>query len=179
MSFNYEELEPIPLEITPDNYRGNLHASIGASLAHGMNGKTSFAESDYPDFSPDRIKSETPIREGRATVEDWLMYDGNEDSYILVQGKSYGVDDVERGINQLHEFSTEFRMLQREVYNKLEDLLLVIARPSGVREPRTDFSQVERGIREEIMNGGKVRMIADAYSTEPLPDESLPFDNLH
>lgn len=173
MKGRFRERDPIPLEITPETYKGTLHNSIGPSIAAGMRDETSFPSSNYPDFNPDYVSDEKDFYNNGPITEDWLMYDEDADEHILFQGKSY-YDKNDFGINQLVNEALTLRYRNEELYENIKGFFLVSARPSGITEPRTDFGQVEKGIREEIASGGSVRLVADVHEVFPECWEDTP-----
>lgn len=178
MRSRFEERDPVPLEITEETYRDDLHSSIGPSLAAGMRGETIFSASNYPDFHPDHVSEEQDFYNNGPITEDWLMHDEERDSYILVQGKSY-YNKKEFGINQLANEALTLQYRNERIFEDIEGFFLVSARPSGVTEPRTDFGQVEKGIEEEIENGGTVRIVADVHEVFPNCWQKSPYQLLN
>lgn len=177
-----EEFDPMILEINEDTYKGDLHSSIPPAFAYKL--RSSRSDDSYgvtgtlADFEPDRMIQEQDFHNNGIVAEDCLMYDSDRDSYILVQGKShYG--NKWKGVNQLANEAPTLRLRDREIYEKLEGLYLVAARPSGVKNPRTDFDKVERGIREEVGMGENARVAADVYEIVPEAWELSPMELLN
>ncbi|WP_347722259.1 hypothetical protein [Candidatus Nanohalococcus occultus] len=177
---DFEEPLKIVLEINEDTYRGNLHGSIGPAFVYGIEEQESYFPPEFPELNIDSMREETAIGEKPVTVEDWLLTDEENNSHYLVQGKSYGnsESDLEFGRNQLYDFAAEFRTMETDVYDNIEDMFLVVAHPSGVKNPRTDFSKVENGIEKAVSDGEEARIAADVYRFQPPSDKDYPFEHV-
>lgn len=169
----------VDLPFTEETYRGNIHSTIPASFAQYLrNGGGEALSEDLSDFEPSEIYQELKFENNGIVAEDCLMHDTDDDSYILMQGKSYH-ENIEEGIIQLINQAPTLRRRDNEIHDNLKGLYLVTGRLSGIEEPREDFDSAERAIREEIGWFGHKDLKADVYQIKHEEEEVLPMGFLN
>lgn len=163
------KVDRIPLKINSKTYSGDLHSSIGTAIERGLEQE----EYDIFDLNPDYMIPEGSYHEDRLVAEDWLFVDEDARDAIFIQGKSYKENNglTESDINQVDAYRSYLRWNAQDIREMLDGGFVVHARAAGIRDPGEDFRDMERGIRDAVMNGEELQIYADVYIIEEADKE--------